>query len=308
MRCRSTAVALAILSMVWSQTASPSAHAASSGSSHMVPIVFADDGDGDAEIYSIRTDGSHRRRLTHDPAADATPSWSPDGSRIAFASERNGTFDIYVMRADGSGQTPLTSGIELDLEPEWSPDGRWIAFARTDPACSGPLTCTRIYTMRSDGSGSRRVTDGAAATWAPDGRRLAVGCYLGAFVGPIEVKDCGERGVFVVRSDGSSRRRIADGFAPAWSPDGRWIAYASGDEGSSVQIRVMKPDGTSRRILTPEAGGILDRHPSWSPDGKRVAFYRKDTPTTFRRVHIISAAGDADTAVTEGSDPSFARR
>ena len=87
----------------------------------------------------------------------------------------------------------------------------------------------------------------------------------------------GRQQIFVVKPDGTGKRRLTQegkhNFSPAWSPDGRKIAFTS-DRSSSFQIWVMKADGTNPRQLTTE--GENDG-PTWSPDGKRLAFGSKRT-------------------------------
>jgi Tol biopolymer transport system component len=110
------------------------------------------------------------------------------------------------------------------------------------------------------------MTDNTEAAWSPDRRRIA-------FVGETLVKGVAS-GIFVVNSDGSSPRRLTapkDSGAhreggPAWSPDGRLIAYPL--RGS---IWTMAADGSNRRRLT---RGKTDGNPAWSPDGTRIAFTR----------------------------------
>ena len=58
-------------------------------------------------------------------------------------------------------------------------------------------------------------------------------------------------------------------FAPAWSPDGRRIAFASGRDGN-FEIYVINADGSRQRRLTRNTG--RDVGPVWSPDGRRIAF------------------------------------
>lgn len=277
------------------------------GSPHF-RIAYEDDRAGSLDIWVMADDGSGKRRLTMSPSDETTPAWSPDGRRIAFASNVDGTADIYVMSRDGSGLKRLTAGADTDLFPAWSPDGRRLAFARTDLACPGAnpatIVCTRIYVMNADGTRLKALTPGASAAWSPDGRRLAVGCYLGAFVGPFEFTDCGERGIFLIRADGSGRSRLADGFGPAWSPDGHWLAYASGQEGQSVQIQVMNLKTREKIRLTEEANGVLDRYPCWSPDSKKIAFYSKDQPTTYREIHSVGVDGSNRQRLGDGSGPS----
>jgi Tol biopolymer transport system component len=98
-----------------------------------------------AGLYTIRPDGSRRRRLL---GRTGKPDWSPDGSRIAFSRGH----DIFTIRADGRGLRRLTTAASERTRTSgaaWSPDGRYIAFIRDGD----------LYVMRSDGRGLRRVID-----------------------------------------------------------------------------------------------------------------------------------------------------
>lgn len=66
-----------------------------------------------SNIYTMRTDGTALRQLTHATGGkinDGLDSWSPDGKKIAFVSNTSGTYEIYTMNADGTGVTQLTHG------------------------------------------------------------------------------------------------------------------------------------------------------------------------------------------------------
>jgi TolB protein len=84
--------------------------------------------------------------------------------------------------------------------------------------------------------------------------------------------------LYLVRPDGTKLRRITKGRAferyPAWSPDGKWIAYVSdrskpGNDGA-YEIYVMRPNGTGLRRVTRDRW--VDDQLAWSPDGKRIVF------------------------------------
>jgi hypothetical protein len=69
-------------------------------------IAFSDETN---DVWTMRADGSHVRRLTDGPAQQFDPTWSPDGSRIAYRHwPHDGTSRIFVMKADGSDQRNLT--------------------------------------------------------------------------------------------------------------------------------------------------------------------------------------------------------
>jgi TolB protein len=105
--------------------------------------------------------------------------------------------------------------------PIWSPDGRKIAFL------VGRIGQRRVhrylYVMRPNGTGKRRLTpgfmvagrQGDPATWSPDGSQIGFSALAPS-----------RTGIWAVRPTGRSLRLVVKrGFEPAWSPDGRWIAY-----------------------------------------------------------------------------------
>ena len=88
------------------------------------------------EIYIMRADGTHIRRLTNNwNASDRSPDFSPDGKRIVFLSNRDatggaGNAEIWVMDTNGRHAVNLTRSPYIDDHPAWSPDGSRILFER----------------------------------------------------------------------------------------------------------------------------------------------------------------------------------
>ena len=149
-----------------------------------------------------------------------------------------------------------------------------IAFTTRDPRRTPGL-----YVMNTDGSGQRslgRADVGVMGSvlvrtpaWSPDGRKIAfekVNACRG-FNLPCSSGRGGTNGVYVVNADGSGQRRLArHGSTPAWSPDGRTIAFFS-----DSTIYLMNADGSAHRALTRSLGG-RNRSLAWSPDGRKLTF------------------------------------
>jgi len=83
-------------------------------------IVFVSSESGNDEIWTVRSNGTDARQLTHNSWEwDKYPSWSPDGKQIVFWSNREGRKQIYVMNADGTGQHNISNSPYDDYDPVW---------------------------------------------------------------------------------------------------------------------------------------------------------------------------------------------
>lgn len=134
---------------------------------------------------------------------------------------------------------------------------------------------TEIYVRATDGR-VRKLTSNRAddygAVWSPDGTKLAF----------VSTRD-GDREVFVMNADGTGVRQLtrnsraangnpASDQAPAWSPDGTRIAFASNRDGGEPEIYRMNADGTHQVRLTRTPAYISNHTPSWSPGGHYIVF------------------------------------
>jgi Tol biopolymer transport system component len=238
-----------------------------------------------SDIYVVRADGSHPRRLTHDGRSGA-PAWSADGRRIVFTHASHdpavnvdvSATSLWTMRSDGSDIRPLTeehSDRTYDAEPAWSPDGSEIAFDRGQPSSSG--ISSDLYLVKPDGSGVRKIADSASdPAYSPDGIKIAFtsdrdqnGEYM---FGEDETGPASE--LYVMKADGGGARRLTmtkglNEVAPSWSSDGARIAYEQQGLQFKKSVFEISADGSCpTAILSAPGSGTWYSEPAWRPGSR----------------------------------------
>ncbi len=244
--------------------------------------------------FSVNTD----RVVVAVPATVVDISSAAVADRVVFASDRHRTFyfNIYSMKADGTDVRRLTDGLAEDKTPAWSPDARQIAFT------SDRSGNNEIYVMNEDGSNVIQVTRDAAfdwePSWSPDGQHIAFttnrdgNWEIYAAPAPRASAGANAAGSDAVRLTNSN----AYDWQPAWSPDGRQIAFTS-DRDGHWQIYLMNIDGSDVRRLTSSRGE--DRDPAWSPDGQRIAFV--STRDRAWEIYVMYADGSGVARLTHST-------
>jgi Tol biopolymer transport system component len=210
-----------------------------------------------------------------------------------------------VVLLTGTGEAVRSFG--PGESPAWSADGKRIAFVRGRD----------VFTVGADGTGLTRVTRTAAIEespdWGPDGSLV----YASNRGGTYEL---------YVQKPGAAPRRLThtrfrwqEDRAPAWSPDGRWVAFSSTRPGfDNAELYRVRPDGTGLQRLTftggTDAQPIDDGMPTWRPDGRGIVFvsnrdgnlelYALD-PRTRKTVRMTSTPQD-ETLPRVGLDGRYA--
>ncbi|MFQ6096610.1 MAG: hypothetical protein ACE5O2_02710 [Armatimonadota bacterium] len=235
----------------------------------MDQVAWVRDVGGAQEVVVCRHDGSQLRILSQMAhSAVSSPKFSPDGAQVAWLEETLGGEDILVAAsASGGGRTLLSApGTEAGFFA-WSPDGSNVAYlqknSRTDIAVVDVATHATVLVTNAAVNESVEVP----FAWSPDGQWLA---YT---VEPTGATPGTGREVWVVRADGSGRRRLtfdAESEAvPEWSPTGDHIAFVHGT-GTDSEVYVIRPDGSGLTNVSQQAGA--DTLPRWRPDGQWLAW------------------------------------
>ncbi len=194
---------------------------------------------------------------------------SPDGRWVAFDIRDGGNSDVWIYDLTRHTLNPLTSGGNNGL-PIWTPDGESIMFG------SYKTGRPQIFRQFVPGSGeSELITTfenppGVPVACSPDGSEVLVAWSDpkhpmwddDIYVVPLEKQnDIAHPRAFIQRNH-NQRHGV-------WSPDGRWIAYAS-DESGRWEVYVEQYPGPGVKTMVSTEGGF---QPVWSRDGKEL-FYR----------------------------------
>lgn len=238
-------------------------------------------------------------QVTYQSGEEFFPSLSPDGKTIIYTSRASGNWDIYSQRVGGKNPLNITKdAVSDDTQPVFSPDGERIAFHSTRDGGG-------IFLMGATGENSKRLSDfGFNPSWSPDGKEIAV-----ALEG---ITDAGSRTLdkstlWAINAESGEKRLVADFDAvqPAWSPNGKFIAFWTASEKGQRDILVIDAAGGTPKAITDDAA--VDWNPIWSADGKYLYFASdRGGSMNFWRVAVDDKTGDISGEFQAATIPSSA--
>ena len=211
-------------------------------------IAFASSRSGNWNIHVMDIDGRNLIQLTSGRTQDLQPTWSPDGRMICFArmGGRSDQWELWIVDTE----TLETRMIGHGLFPSWSPDKtrNRIAFQRARQRGSRWFS---LWTLDLVDGEARRLTEIAVSTnaaivkpaWSPDGTELAF-CTIADPAITDNGKPVGQQDVWIIKADGTARRRLTDGkssnLMPAWAVDNR--VYFVSNRGGTECIWSVRAD------------------------------------------------------------------
>ncbi|HST05998.1 MAG TPA: hypothetical protein VLQ48_14865 [Chloroflexia bacterium] len=157
-----------------------------------------------------------------------------------------------------------------------------------------------IFVVNADGSDQEQVTSGifieGTAAWAPDGQHI---------IAQVSMNSVSTIARFAVGPDNRSTEQVlltadikADSAFPAWSPDGKKVAFQSKRDGDLSQVFVMDADGNNKARVSDGTG--FDGQPAWSPDGKSIAYAggAQQVSGAEREIYVVPASGGTPVQIT----------
>lgn len=240
-----------------------------------------------SRIWMVPAAGGEAIPLTAEGVSSSRPRWSPDGKYLAFLSSRGqaegegdaeGKRQVWILRREGGEAQQLTETIQDVGDFEWSPSGDRLVLTLQDPA--------------PDELDAAKNGGGAKAKPKP---RPWVIDRLHFKEDEIGYLDRRRTHLYVFALASRKLTQITSGdyddTEPAWSPDGRSLAFTSNrtpepDSNFNSNIWVVAADNMDQgnHLLRVTSGATMDGSPAWSPDGKWIVF------TTQLDLHLIEYA------------------
>jgi eukaryotic-like serine/threonine-protein kinase len=253
-------------------------------------FVYASNQNGNFDLFVQRVGGKNATPLTpNTPSDEIAPVFSPNGERIAFRSSREPA-GIYVMEASGENVRLVVPGC---FHPSWSPDGREIvcSTAGHEEAPTTRNTWTSTLWIANVETGEKRFlceNDAMQPSWSPKGNRIAF-WFMPPHAGRSDIATISRNGgaIEVVTKDASTN------WNPVWSPDGKFLYFASDRSGNmsfwrvSIDEETGKVQGEAEAVSTPSN---FNRHLSFSANGRRMIYVQTDQQSNVQAVRFDAKA------------------
>lgn len=253
-------------------------------------FVYASNQSGNFDLFVQRVGGKNATPLTPNTASDEIePAFSPNGERIAFRSTREPA-GIYVMEASGENVRLVVEGCH---HPAWSPDGNEIvcSTAGHEEAPTTRNTWPSALWIANVETGNKRLlseNDAMQPSWSPNGKRIAF-WFMPPSAGRSDIGTISRNGgeIEVITKDASTN------WNPVWSPDGKFLYFASDRSGNMSFWRVAIDEETGKVLGEAEAVSTpsnFNRHLSFSGNGRRMIYVQTAQQANIQAVKFDPSA------------------
>jgi len=267
------------------------------------------------QIWMVPSAGGDAVAMTVDDETSTHPRWSPDGKYLAFLSGRNdGKTQIYLLNRQGGEAQKMTDTVQDVEDFAWSPDSKKMVLVLRDPK---PEEVEEAKEKSKDDSGDDSTDKGSDSKKSKTPKPYVVDRYLFK-VDEVGYLDRRRTHLYVFDIATKKMTQVTSGDfddqSPAWSPDGKWLAFSSKrtlpdpDRNYDSNIFVVAADNTDKgehlTQITTNAGA--EAEPAWSSDGKWITYVTQLDPKLLdyatKHVAISPATGGAAKVLTKVFD------
>ena len=286
---------------------------------YTVSTAALTDDENKTRIWMVPTAGGDPVAMTSDEGSSDHPRWSPDEKYLAFLSKRDdGKTYVWLLNRLGGEAQPLVETPQDVKDFAWSPDSKRIVLLLQDPSPEDLEAAQQRAQQKSQGKETKDTKPKAQRPWVVDRYQFKedeVG-YLERLRTHLYVFDLASKSLTQITSGDF------DDEHPAWSPDGKLIAFSSNrstpdpDRNYDSNIWVVAADNTDKGAhltqITTNPGS--DDSPDWSPDGKWITYVTQLDPKllVYATSHIAvspAAGGEAKVLTLKldrvSSEPHF---
>jgi TolB protein len=220
------------------------------------------------------------------------PKWSPDGTNIVYHTDNEETLiepgyrptHIALYNTTNNTIKKLTTGYTFDYRATWSPDGKWIAYLsdasktneyniwKVNKDGGKPIQINKDFNDLND-LGIKTDRSPKILSWSQDGTKIA----FSRLTNPENYN----QDIFTINSDGSGSPEFLvstkwNDFCPAYSPDGKSLAFLS-DRSGNTEIWLMDLFSGQLTQITGSSGSYIDGELCWSASGKQIIYTGADS-------------------------------